>query len=306
MRRSLLALGASLALSCGSSNPSPDGGAHDLARAVDLMAADLSAADLAASADLAGADLAGADLAASADLATIPDLAPLPDGAVGETVAVPAGAFMMGCNAQVDTACDADESPYHMVTLSAFAIDRTEVTQAAYQVCVAAGSCTAPSASFDPVGHALYPVVSVTWAQAQTYCAFVGGHLPTEAQWEKAARGTDGRIWPWGNGAPTCTLANTLGCAGAEEPVGMHPAGASPYGALDMAGNVWEWTADYYDATYYGMSPAMDPTGPAAGTFRVYRAGSYGNDGSLARTSNRASTYSPTVGGSGLGFRCAR
>jgi formylglycine-generating enzyme required for sulfatase activity len=229
------------------------------------------------------------------------------DAPPGTTVDVPATSFMMGCNTSVDTGCDADESPYHSVTLAAFAIDRTEVTQAAYQACVAAVTCTAPSANFDPTGHANFPVTNVTYGQAATYCRYAGGRLPTEAEWELAARGTDGRKFPWGNTAADCTLANvsTTGCtADVIEAVGSHPTGASPYGALDMAGNVWEWTADYYDAAYYASSPASAPTGPVSGTSRVYRGGSAGNDPSLARVSNRASTYSPTVGGSGLGFRC--
>jgi formylglycine-generating enzyme required for sulfatase activity len=231
-----------------------------------------------------------------------------PDAPPGSTVGVPATTFMMGCHQAIDPNCDADESPYHAVTLAAYAIDRTEVTQMAYQQCVAASACTLPFTNFDPAGHAAFPVTNVSWMQAATYCAFVGARLPTEAEWELAARGTDGRVYPWGNAPADCTLANIAGtgCPGYVEPVGSHPSGASPYGALDMAGNVWEWTADYYDATYYATSPSTAPTGPTTGTNRTYRGGSYGNDATLARASNRASTYSPGVGGSGLGFRCVR
>ncbi|MBK7860665.1 MAG: SUMF1/EgtB/PvdO family nonheme iron enzyme [Archangiaceae bacterium] len=217
-------------------------------------------------------------------------------------VHVPAGAFQMG-----SASGDADEAPAHMVTLSAFDIDTTEVTQGAYAECVTASACTAPSSAYEPTTRAAWPVVSVSWAQAQAYCAFRAKRLPTEAEWEKAARGTDGRSYPWGNGAATCALANTQGCSDAgAEPVGMHPGGASPYGALDLAGNVWEWTADWYSATWYASAPSIDPQGPDAGTYRAYRGGSAGNDATLARSSNRASTYSPAVGGSGLGFRCVR
>ena len=141
--------------------------------------------------------------------------------------------------------------------------------------------------------------------QAADYCAFVGGRLPTEAEWEKACRGTNGDTFPWGNAAADCTKANTEGCVGSAVEVGLLPAGASPYGALDMAGNVWEWTADWYAADAYATQPAVDPTGPATGTIKVYRGGSSGNLADLARCSNRASTYSPDYGGTGLGFRCA-
>lgn len=218
-----------------------------------------------------------------------------------DMVPVAAGPFLRGCSS-----CDADEAPVQVVTLSAFQIDRTEVTQRAYGSCVDAGRCTAPSANFDPSTTPLFPVVNVTWAQAVSFCTSLGKRLPTEAEWEKAARGTDGGTFPWGNAAASCTLANTSACGGVVQAVGSLPAGASPYGALDLAGNVWEWTQDWYDAQAYATGGTVDPQGPSSGTIRVYRGGSASNDASLARASNRASTYSPTVGGSGLGFRCAR
>jgi serine/threonine-protein kinase len=205
----------------------------------------------------------------------------------------------MGCNT-----CDADEAPAHVVTLRAFSLDLTEVTQGQYAACVNS-ACTVPAANWDPVAKGTFPVVNVTWDQAVAYCTWAGGRLPTEAEWEKAARGADGGTFPWGNGAASCALANTFGCGNVTEAVGAHPTGASPYGALDLAGNVWEWVADWYDASFYASAPSVDPTGPTTGTTRVYRGGSAGNDASLARASNRASTYNPAVGGSGLGFRCA-
>ena len=224
----------------------------------------------------------------------------VPDGAVTDMVDVAAGAFLMGCDA-----CDADEAPRHMVMLSVYAIDRTEVTQEAYAACA---TCTPPSANYTPTTTPLLPVSNVTWDQAVAYCAAVGKRLPTEAEWEKAARGTDGRTYPWGETTTTpCNYANIESCATGVVVVGQRPAGASPYGALDLAGNLWEWTHDYYAATAYStVTIGTDPTGPATGSQRVYRGGSAGNTLDLARTSNRASTYSPTVGGSGLGFRCAR
>lgn len=217
---------------------------------------------------------------------------------------IPAGPFTMGCGS--GGVCGEDEGPARTVTLSAFDLDITEVTQAAYAACVQAGSCTEPSDNYAPESQGTYPVVNVSWSQAVAYCAFMSKRLPTEAEWEKAARGTDERTFPWGTESIDCGRANTLDCGGVALPAGVLGNGASPYGALDMAGNVWEWTHDFYDATYYATAPTENPPGPATGTSRVYRGGSFGNLPSLARTTNRADTYSPTVGGSGLGFRCAR
>jgi formylglycine-generating enzyme required for sulfatase activity len=227
--------------------------------------------------------------------------ATLPDASVADMVEVPAGAFTMGCDA-----CDADEAPAHQVVLSRFFIDRTEVTQAAYAACA---SCTAPSANYTPQATPMKPVSNVTWDQAVAFCASVGKHLPTEAQWEKAARGgADARSYPWGETTTNpCLYANIDTCATGVREVGQLPMGASPYGALDLAGNLWEWTADHYAAdAYTSATTGTDPAGPATGTQRVYRGGSSGNMLTLARTSNRASAYSPNVGGSGLGFRCAQ
>ena len=219
-------------------------------------------------------------------------------------VEVPGGAFQMGCNAAVDTACAADEYPYHEVTLAAFQIDQTEVTQAAYQECLDATACTRPALNFDPRRWARVPVSDVTFAQASAYCRWAEKRLPTEAEWEKAARGTDGRKYPWGDTAPTCALANMSGCR-APEPVGSHPAGASPYGALDMAGNVGEWVADWYDPGYYSASPLNDPPGPSAGTEKLARGGSLGASARFLRTSSREH-FAPTFTDLGIGFRCAR
>ena len=219
---------------------------------------------------------------------------------------VPAGEFMMGLTA-ADTEAFADEKPPHPVYLDAFWIDRTEVTKAQYQRCVEAGVCAAPSCS--GTGKGDHPVVCVRWQDASKYCAWAGRRLPTEAEWEKAARGTDGGKYPWGNDAPDCNRANYLGkdggCVGATTAVDSHPSGASAYGALDMAGNVWEWVADWYNEKYYANSPAKNPQGPDTGDGRVLRGGSWLGDQRNVRAAVR-NWYFPDAGDDRFGFRCAR
>jgi formylglycine-generating enzyme required for sulfatase activity len=223
-------------------------------------------------------------------------------------VHVPVGSFSMGSERGA-----ADERPVHRVTGSAFLLDRYEVTNARYQACVRAGACAPPSLRssnarahyFDDPAFADYPVIFVSWKQAQAFCAFVGGRLPSEAEWERAAAGSEApRTYPWGESPPDCSKANFAGCVGDTDRVGRRPAGQSPYGAFDMAGNVWEWTADWYDATYYRQSPGQDPTGPAAGTLKVMRGGCWVSGESSLRTTCRKpglpSSWAPNVG-----FRCA-
>jgi len=223
-------------------------------------------------------------------------------------VHVPAGSFLMGSQTAA-----ADERPVHRVMGSAFVLDRHEVTNARYQGCVRAGACVAPSLStsnarahyFDDSAYADYPVIFVSWKQAQAFCAFAGGRLPSEAEWERAAAGSDSpRTYPWGESPPDCSKANFAGCVGDTDRVGRRVAGASPYGALDMAGNVWEWTEDWYDATYYSSSPSQDPTGPASGRLKVMRGGCWASGESSLRTTCRK----PSLPGSwapNVGFRCA-
>jgi len=232
-------------------------------------------------------------------------------------VYVPEGDFSMGSdNIRLD------ERPVHTVYLDAFWIDQTEVTNRMYALCVAEGACQPPTNSSSRGRSSYYgnpefdnyPVSYVDWNMAEAYCRWAGRRLPTEAEWEKAARGTDGGTYPWGNSPPTCTLASlpSLGygkssCVEATTAVGSYLAGASPYGALDMAGNVWEWVNDWYSGTYYNQSPASNPTGPASGDYRVLRGVSWGNNVDNVRSAYRFGG-NPTIYSSPyiLGFRCSR
>jgi len=214
------------------------------------------------------------------------------DGA--EMVYVPAGEFLMGSE---DAYIDRDP---HTVYLDAYWIYKNEVMNAQYRQCIEDGVC---SGDLNKYPENDYPAVHIDWYDASAYCEWAGGRLPTEAEWEKAARGTDGQTYPWGEADPNCSLAQYLGCSGETVPVGSFPAGASPYGALDMAGNVWEWVADWYDADYYQNSPSQNPTGPTGGRYRVLRGGSWYYDEGFLRASIRHRS-SPGTWNSGYGFRC--
>jgi serine/threonine-protein kinase len=227
-----------------------------------------------------------------------------------DMVCVPAGQFLMG-SANTDKFAQADEKPQHMVSLDAFWIDKTEITNAQYNKCVQAGACKEMMQMGAPMvmGDDL-PAADMVWDDAEAYCRWVGAALPTEAQWEKAARGTDGRIYPWGNQAATCDYAvmtdskgPSCGKGNAPEPVGSRPQGASPYGALDMAGNVWEFVADWYAPNYYAQSPSSNPQGPPSGTEHTVRGGSLFMDVGHVRATFRGSGVTHAVHGS-QGFRC--
>lgn len=210
------------------------------------------------------------------------------------------GTFTMGSDAAPR------EQPMHAVTLSSFCLDATEVTRAAYRNCSTAGACSiANSASgcvWDRADRDSYPMNCVTWDQARSFCMWRGGDLPTEAQWEYAARGTDGRTWPWGNADPSDRLLNFN--SSDARPVASYPAGVSPFGAFDMAGNIQEWVADWYGP--YTAGAVTNPTGPASGTLRVERGGPFGTTyGNEVRSAYRY-TDPPTYRAGGVGFRCAR
>jgi len=210
----------------------------------------------------------------------------------------------MGCNEQVDKQCEENEKPYHKVYLEAFYIDKYEVTQGEYSQCVQAGKCRDNMKRNDSLMDPDLPVGGVDWDQAKSYCEWVGKHLPTEAQWEKAARGTDGRKYPWGNQEVDCSLANLSGCGEKPIDVGSIPSGASPYDALDMAGNVWEWVADWHDDNYYADSPKKNPTGPSDGAHKGMRGGSWNNSTGKVRSSFRGWS-SPGFATFTDGIRCA-
>jgi len=248
-----------------------------------------------------------------------PTITPTPTPGIGSTmisekdgmvmVFVPEGEFTMGS----DTG-SADERPVHQVYLDAFWIDQTEVTNSMYAKCVADDGCTPPSSSKSSTRSNYYgnsefddyPVIYVNRSQANAYCAWAGRRLPTEAEWEKAARGIDGRAYPWGEGI-SCDNANYYAgrhCVGDTSKVRSYESGKSPYGAYDMAGNVWEWVNDWYDEKYYQISPLLNPQGPISGQYRVLRGGSWYVSGGDVRSANRYRidrTYTLNY----IGFRCS-
>jgi len=236
---------------------------------------------------------------------------------------VPEGEFSMGGNDG-----NVDERPVHSVYLDAYYIDKYEVTNSLYEVCVNDGVCDPPqeissmtySSYYGNPQFADYPVIHVNWYQAEAYCEWRGARLPTEAEWEKAARGTDQYKYPWGNSFQ-CRNGNFddlmrldgyvipggPNCDGYKDtaPVGLFDGGRSPFNIYDMAGNVWEWVADWYDGNYYSDSPDKDPQGPTSGSGRVIRGGAW----DVANTKNLLATrrigYDPSTTANYLGFRCA-
>lgn len=222
---------------------------------------------------------------------------------------VPAGDFLMG---SLDGDGEQDERPQHSVYIDAFWIDETEVTNRMYKACVDAGACKAPARAvsytredyYSNPQFMEYPVIYVDWFRASRYCQWAGKRLPSEAEWEKAARGVDGLTYPWGNGEPGAQQANYGWLVGDTAKVGGYPAGASPYGALDMAGNVMEWVSDWYEV--YTTSPykTYNPTGPESGSHRIARGGSYLFGSFLIRGAERY-WLSPYYVDDDLGFRCA-
>ncbi len=214
---------------------------------------------------------------------------------------VPAGNFTMGTGVT--------STPQKTVTLDSYWIYQTAVTNKMYSQCVTTGNCAPPA---QEVGAAVYsnpaygdfPVVGVTWDMAANYCKWAQAQLPTEAQWEKAARGDSGATYPWGNGLPTCSLANYQGCLGHLSSVTDYADGSSPYGVMGMAGDAFQWVSDFYDEHYYDSMPAQNPTGPGSGDLHVIRGSSYESDSSLLAAGVRH-FGAPSFHSGELGFRCA-
>ena len=219
-------------------------------------------------------------------------------------VLVPAGAFTMG-----SAEGDDDEQPLHRVLLDSYYMDKFEVTNGRFAKFVEAIQSEPPWGFADPetpVVDSARPVRWVNWMEAIGYCLWAGKRLPTEAEWEKAARGTDGRVYPWGNEPPTPAQA-IFGLKEGDEtvsPIGTREKGQSPYGVQDLAGNLYEWVTDWYDDGFYATPPTSNPRGPAAGTAKVQRGGSYTNTPYRLRASFRTKG-DPTEHEPNVGFRCA-
>ena len=226
---------------------------------------------------------------------------------------VPAGEFIMGSDEGPDS-----EKPAHNVYLDNFYMDQYEVTNALYKACVDTGICFPPrdtssntrASYYGNWEYNDYPIINVYWHEAKVFCEWRGAQLPTEAQWEKAARGTDGRTYPWGeeidcSRANYGTLDNESYCIEDTTEVGSYESSKSPYGLYDMAGNVYEWVADWYDWNYYDNSPTNNPLGPTTGEVYSLRGGSWGGSDNSARSSYRGRGF-PNTASDGFGFRCAK
>jgi formylglycine-generating enzyme len=248
---------------------------------------------------------------------------------------IPAGEFQMGCdpNHNGGNECWEIELPLHTVYLDTYSIDKYEVTNvqmASFLNNRGNNDCSGDSCvNIDHFssriswngsqyiisdGYSDHPVVDVTWNGANTFCLENNKRLPTEAEWEKAARGTTPQAFPWGDELPNCDRLNfyddfaDVSCVSNTTQVGSYPTGVSPYGVFDMAGNAWEWVADWYLWNYYSISPINNPIGPATGTYRVLRGGSWNFYGGAQLTSARHNTsFAPPVGYIGnIGFRCVK
>ena len=219
------------------------------------------------------------------------------DRADVKLVTIPGGSFLYGCNGEAGRECPSSEVAGQRAELGAFQIDRTEVRVSEYRHCVDEGACAAPAVAsgcnWNAPGRGEHPVNCVDWDQAKAYCEWIGKRLPTEQEWEKAARGTDGRTYPWGDDGPSCDVAVMSGapsCGGGTAPVASRDRGRSPYGLFDMAGNVFEWTGSLY---------------ASGGGARVLRGGSWKNDATAIRSSHREGAL-PNLRDASVGFRCAQ
>jgi formylglycine-generating enzyme required for sulfatase activity len=222
-------------------------------------------------------------------------------------VTIPAGPFVRGTMSG-----GFDEQPQRTISLETFSIDRHEVTNHQYQQFVTAtghrkaGPPSRYAKSIGKMRGPNQPVVYVSWADADAYCRWKGKRLPTEAEWEKAMRGTDGRLWPWGNQEKPngANWARVQDGHEVSSPVGAFQTDQSPYGVMDGAGNVMEWVADWYQESYYKVAPDKDPPSPEFGTFRVMRGGGYTTTGGDLRITSRSKMV-PDFRDETIGFRCA-
>jgi len=226
-----------------------------------------------------------------------------------QMVLIPAGEFLMGSGPRDG---NPDEMPQRKVFLNAFHIDKYSTTVGRFAKYLEATGADPPEYwnMVNVTADADYPVVGVDWDQAQAYCKWAGKRLPTEAEWEKAARGMDGRKHPWGNDPPSPQFANvgrggTFGYTKSLEKVGTYEAGKSPYGVYEMIGNVWQWMADWYDRSYYQNAPEKNPKGPEKGEFKVIRGGSWAKVPLVVRVAARHRA-APTSQTTSIGFRCAK
>ncbi len=219
-----------------------------------------------------------------------------------EMIFIPAGEFLMGFDGN-----DIDQRPLHRVYLEAYWIDQTEVTNKQYLTCVEDGGCQPPDGAqyYRDETISDHPIVYVSWFDARDFCSWAGKRLPTEAEWEKAARGTDARNYPWGDTPPNKNLVNYFDHVHQTTPVGSYPAGASPYGVLDMGGNVWEWVNDWYATDYYQTSNRKNPPGPKTGDRKVLRGGSWFSLLDAAVSTHIRKKRAPEIRDYGTGFRCA-
>jgi iron(II)-dependent oxidoreductase len=213
---------------------------------------------------------------------------------------IPGGEFIMGADGE-----EQNQGPAHLVRIEGFFIDSTEVTNADYRKFVEATGHLEPSYWKDgSLNGPNQPVVGVSWFDAKAYAEWSGKRLPTEAEWEKASRGNDGRKYPWGDMLEEYIHLNFDDNLGRPADVGSYPGGRSPYGILDMAGNVWEWVNDWYAADYYSKSPNRNPPGPESGEYKVIRGGSWYSNRYFVRCAFR-DYADPDSKTNDLGFRCA-
>lgn len=219
---------------------------------------------------------------------------------------IPGGVFLIG-----NDRGSVDEQPIHAVHVDAFYMDAFEVTNKLYKECVEAGVCQPVRKNsatrdryYDDPRFVRFPVLFVNWDMAQTYCEWRGARLPTEAEWEIAARGGTNLTYPWGEN-PDCNLANYGNCLRDTSGSAIYYLGQSRFGVYNMAGNVWEWVSDWYSPTYYRASPEDNPQGPDRGAEKVLRGGSWKDNYVEIRSMNREAEK-PTYSSNAIGFRCAK